>query len=76
MDSHNTRSNSYELLHASIGFEMKHIRATVWARNLTDQDYHVRGFFFGNDPRKDYVNEVYTQLGEPRRIGGTVTLSF
>lgn len=75
-DSHNARSDSYELLHASIGFEMKNIRATVWARNLTDQDYHVRGFFFGNDPRKDYVNEVYTQLGEPRRIGGTVTLSF
>ncbi|MCZ6870294.1 MAG: TonB-dependent receptor [Gammaproteobacteria bacterium] len=75
-DRHNESSDPYELVHASIGFERGRVRATLWARNLTDENYHVRGFFFGNDPRNGYVAESYTQLGEPRRIGGTVALSM
>lgn len=75
-DRHNESSDPYELLHASIGFERGRVRAVLWARNLTDENYHVRGFFFGNDPRNGYVPENYTQLGEPRRIGGTLTLTF
>jgi len=45
---------------------------SLWGRNLTDQDYAVRGFFFGefgNDPRKGYAPEPYVQFGEPRVVG-------
>lgn len=62
-------SDSYELLHASVGFAAEHWRVKLWARNLTDEDYFVRGFFFGNDPRDFYTERGFTQLGEPRRFG-------
>ena len=78
-DRHDDKSDPYELLHASIGFERGRVRATLWGRNLTDENYHVRGFnfgAFGNDPRDGYAPGSYTQLGEPRRIGGTVTMSI
>ena len=75
-DSHNERSESYELLHASIGYEGDFWRAKVWARNLTDQDTFVRGFQFGNDPRDLFTTREFTQLGEPRRVGLSVGVEF
>lgn len=62
-------SNSYELLHASVGYEAAHWRLRLWARNLADTDYYVRGYYFGNDPRDFYTERGFTQLGEPRRYG-------
>jgi hypothetical protein len=48
----------------------------LWGRNLGDEDYTVRGFYFGNDPRDGYLPRGYTQLGEPRRYGVTVTVDY
>lgn len=75
-DRHNGKSDPYRLLSAAIGFERGSVGVTLWGRNLTDENYHVRGFYFGNDPRNGYIDEVYTQLAEPRRIGGTISVSF
>lgn len=70
-DSHNARSDHYNLLHASIRWQLDDWRITLWARNLTDKDYATRGFYFGNDPRDGYEPNTYVQLGEPRRFGIT-----
>src|SRR5690606_38932502 len=75
-DSHNARSSAYELLNANLTYAMDQWRLTLWGRNLTDQDYHVRGFWFGNDPRDGFEDKAYTQLGEPRRYGLTVSYDF
>ncbi|RUO59289.1 TonB-dependent receptor [Pseudidiomarina marina] len=70
-DSHNSQSESYNLLHASLKWQLDAWRITLWGRNLTDEDYATRGFFFGNDPRDEYQPTTYVQWGEPRRIGIT-----
>lgn len=75
-DSHDQRSDSYELLNASLGYASGPWDIRVWARNLTDEDYATRGFYFGNDPRKFYVNETYIQYGEPRVFGINTTYHF
>ena len=74
--SHAARSDAYELINASITYERDNWRARLWGRNLTDEDYFVRGFFFGNDPRDFYTARPFTQLGEPRQIGLTVQLDI
>ncbi len=75
-DSHDQRSDSYELVNATLGYNLAHWDLTLWGRNLTDQDYAVRGFYFGNDPRKFYADEAYYQYGEPRVFGATATYNF
>jgi outer membrane receptor protein involved in Fe transport len=74
---HEEKSDAYELFNASIGYRTDSWELALWGRNLTDEDYQVRGFgSFGNDPRKFYVTEPYHQLGEPRIVGLTANYVF
>lgn len=75
-DSHSQRSESYTLYNAALGFARGGWNVKLWGRNLTDEDRAIRGYFFGNDPRDGYAPELYTQLGEPRRVGLTLSRSF
>jgi len=71
-DSHHAKSSAYDLISASLAYEWQDWTIRLWGRNLGDQDYFVRGYYFGNDPRDGYAAKAYTQLGEPRRYGLTV----
>ncbi len=75
-DSHSEKSNPYTLLNASVGYRGRDWSVTAWARNLANEDYFVRGFFFGNDPRDGYTDRGFTQLGEPRRVGITASRTW
>ena len=75
-DSHNGRSNNYNLLNASLAWQWQNATLRLWGRNLLDKDYAVRGFFFGNDPRDGYTDKVYRQWGEPQRYGITLNVDF
>ena len=75
-DSHDQQSDSYELFNASVGYQSLHWDIRLWARNLSDEDYATRGFYFGNDPRKFYADEEYVQYGEPRVVGANATYRF
>jgi outer membrane receptor protein involved in Fe transport len=75
-DSHSERSRAYELVNALVGFDRGAWDVKLWGRNLTDEDYFIRGYYFGNDPRIDYAERGYTQLGEPRRVGVSVARAF
>ena len=75
-DSHNEKSTSVELLNASISYLDENYQIKLWARNLTDEDYANRGFYFGNDPRDGYTDKQYTQLSEPLVFGITLDYQF
>jgi len=75
-DSHAERSSSYELLNASLTYSAEAWEVSLWGRNLADEDYFVRGFFFGNDPRDGYTARGFTQLGAPRQFGVSAVASF
>ena len=72
-ESHSERSESYALVNLRAGFERGGWRGSVWARNLFDERWSQRGFFFGNEP-PDFPNRLYVQPGDPRQIG--MTLSY
>ena len=73
--SHDQTSRPYELANARIGYEAETWSIQLWARNLFDRDYAVRGFYFGNEP-PDFPNKLYTRAGDPRRLGVTFEKSF
>lgn len=62
------RAAAYALTNLKAGYEAKHWSVHAWVRNAFDQDYVVRGFYFGNEP-PDFPDKRYTQLGEPRQYG-------
>lgn len=68
-----TSSSSYELINLKVGFERPQWAVYVWARNLANRNYPVRGFFFGDEP-PDFPNKLYTQLGDPRVIGANALI--
>ena len=73
--SHDQKSTSFELFNARIGYEGESWQASLWARNLLDETYAVRGFYFGNEP-PDFPDTLYTRLGDPRQIGVTIEKRF
>jgi len=73
--SHDQKSEAYRLLNARIGIDANSWLVQLWARNLFDKDYAVRGFYFGNEP-PDFPNTLYTRLGDPRQIGVTIEKRF
>lgn len=76
-DRHNERTKAYVLLNARVGYRHSDWELSLWAKNLTDKDYIVRGFgSFPNDPRNGYITEPYYQLGAPRQVGVTAKLTF
>lgn len=76
-DRHNSRAASYDLLNANVAYTNSNWTATLWGRNLLDKDYDVRGFgSFGNNPGNGYAVETYTQKGEPRVVGITVSYDY
>lgn len=74
---HNAKADAYALLHSSLEYTFNNFTATLWGRNLTDEDYQVRGFGdFGNNPGKGYIVETYTQPGNPRTFGITIGYDY
>jgi outer membrane receptor protein involved in Fe transport len=70
------QSDRYTVWNAVLGWRTDRWNVRLWGRNLTDEDYFVRGYGFGNDPRNGYAPGLYTQLGEPRRAGVSVTFEI
>jgi outer membrane receptor protein involved in Fe transport len=66
--SHDLRSEPYTLVHLSAGWVAERWSLSLWARNALDEDYAVRGFYFGLEP-PDYANALYVQRGDPRQLG-------
>jgi outer membrane receptor protein involved in Fe transport len=73
--SHDQTSQPYELVSARLGYGTDNWSVQLWARNLFDRRYAVRGFFFGNEP-PDFPNKLYTRAGDPRQLGVTFDMSF
>ncbi len=73
--SHDQKSQSYELVNARVGYDAESWSVQLWARNLFDRDYTVRGFYFGNEP-PDFPATLYTRFGDPRQLGITFDMRF
>ena len=74
--SHDEKSDSYELVHSSISYRGEDLTITAWGRNLTDEDYQIRGLYFDNTPDDYRTNHAYYQFGEPRVYGVAASYKF
>ena len=69
--SHDQRSDPYTLLNLKAGYSHGPWSVEAWARNVMNENYAVRGFYFGLEP-PDYANKLYVQRGDGRLAGITL----
>ena len=74
-DSHNNKSDSHVLVNTNFGYKYKDWVFEIWARNLFDEYYATRGFFFGNEA-PDFADTLYERHGDPRHIGLSIRYDF
>jgi iron complex outermembrane receptor protein len=80
-DSHNYQSQRYNLVNARLTYRKLNYEFVIFANNLLNKEYGVRGFDFGSwdpDPRSgDGFDETqFQQLGTPRVIGLSLRADF
>tara|TARA_B100000700_G_scaffold184708_1_gene203635 strand:- start:1780 stop:3885 length:2106 start_codon:yes stop_codon:yes gene_type:complete len=74
-DSHNNKSKSYSLTNINFDYLIGKWTYTIWARNIFDEYYSVRGFYFGNEA-PDFKDTLYERHGDPRHIGLSLRYDF
>lgn len=73
-DSNDSVSEDYSVLNARAGYEGDTWSVYLWGRNLFDEQYGVRGFYFGNEPDNGWADKQYIRYGDPRSVGLTVDM--
>ena len=71
-ESHDQESEPYRLMDGHISWHRGIWSVQLWGRNLLDERYAVRGFFFGLEP-PDYADKLYKSYGDPRQAGVRLT---
>jgi outer membrane receptor protein involved in Fe transport len=69
-------SEAVVLLNASVSYLQDNWQLKIWGRNLANEEYANRGFYFGNDSRDGYAPKQYTQLSEPLVFGASLDYQF
>jgi outer membrane receptor protein involved in Fe transport len=71
----NELRHSFHLVNLNFGYTWRAWTFSLWAKNVFNERYEKRVFFFGNeDP--DYVETRYEDRADPRQIGATVSYRF
>jgi outer membrane receptor protein involved in Fe transport len=69
--SHDQRSDPYTLLNLKAVYLRGPWSVEAWVRNVMNENYAVRGFYFGLEP-PDYADRLYFQRGDGRLAGITL----
>ena len=74
-DSHDNQSKAYSLTNINYDYSIGRWTYSIWARNIFDEYYSVRGFYFGNEA-PDFKDTLYERHGDPRHVGFTARYDF
>ena len=69
--SNDQRSKPYTLVNLKAGYEARRWAAYLWSRNVFDENYAVRGYYFGLEP-PNFPDKLYVHRGDPRSYGVSV----
>lgn len=78
-DSHDFKSEAYNLINARLAYQRDNFEVALYGKNLTDEEYGVRGFAgWDADPRSgDGFDETeFQQLAAPRVVGVSTRIDF
>ncbi len=74
-DSHNNTSDDYLLTNLNLIYSRDRVKYNFWIRNLFEEYYSLRGFYFGNEP-PNFEDTLYERHGDPRNLGLSIQYEF
>ncbi|HIB32040.1 MAG TPA: TonB-dependent receptor [Candidatus Marinimicrobia bacterium] len=74
-DSHDQKSKPYFLLNLTVGKSFRNTTIKFWGRNILDERYAIRGFYFGLIP-PEYEDQLWLSYGDPSQFGMTLDYKF
>jgi outer membrane receptor protein involved in Fe transport len=79
-NSHSEKRNAFAVLNGAIGYRHERWTLTLWGKNLLDEEYEKRVFFFDNfHPDDGFVagsNRRYEDPADPQQFGITANYSW
>jgi hypothetical protein len=75
-NTHAEQRRAYEVVNASLGYAWSDWSLTLWGRNLFDEEYDKRVFYFGNDATTGYAPTRYVSRADPRQFGVSAAYRF
>ena len=79
-DQYESKTDPYQILNATIGWKNNKIQLNLWAKNLLDEKYEVRGYNFALEPSPNdpphFFSNTYISYGDPRHFGLSASYSF
>ncbi len=72
--SERTRSE-FAVFNGAVGYRYDNWTLTLWGRNLFDEEYEKRVFYFGNEG-PDYTATRYENPADPQQFGATLNYSW
>jgi len=74
-NNQNEARRAFRVVNASLGYAWHEWTLTLWAKNVFNETYDKRVYFFGNaDP--DYIETRYEDRADPRQLGVTASYRF
>jgi iron complex outermembrane receptor protein len=71
----NEARRAFHLVNATLGYAVGAWTFSVWGKNVLNERYEKRVFFFGNaDP--DYIETRYEDRADPRQLGASAAWRF
>ena len=79
-NGHDLKREAYAVVNATIGYAKDHWDILLWAKNLLDNDYTQRVFYFDNyHPEDNYAYDskrLYKASGDPLNCGITINYNW
>ena len=79
-NGHDLKREAYAVVNATIGYVKDHWDISLWAKNLLDNDYTQRIFYFDNyHPDDNYAYDskrLYKASGDPLNYGVTINYNW
>ncbi len=77
-NTNNEKRSAYEVVNASLGYARAGWRVSLWARNLLEEGYEKRVFYFANTPAawNAGISSRYESRADPRQFGVTAAYAF
>ena len=74
-NNQNEARRAFRVVNATLGYVWNRWTLTLWGKNILNEEYDKRVYFFGNaDP--DYIETRYEDRADPRQVGVTAGYRF